>query len=112
MPQPRRCGDAGDRADEHLLRVSVLGPRATAWLAQSTGLPGALGYFLVRCDPTFGSFQSRAATIFFLALHALEFGLIIAGGIYAARWFAGRAFYENYGRWASSCLIGFERNDL
>ena len=92
--------------------VSVLGPRATAWLAQSTGLPGALGYFLVRCDPTFGSFQSRAATIFFLALHALEFGLIIAGGIYAARWFAGRAFYENYGRWASSCLIGFERNDL
>jgi hypothetical protein len=102
----------GAWAMAYWLDVGQAGAGLRAAIRQTTGLPTPLGYFVVRCDPSLGSEPRTGVTAFIMSLHVAECALVVAAGLFAARWFTGRVFYESYGRWASSWTFGFDRRDL
>jgi hypothetical protein len=92
--------------------VGQAGPGLRAAIRQTTGLPTPLGYFVLRCDPSLGGAPRTGVSVFLMSLHVAECALVVAAGLFVARWFTGRVFYESYRRWASSWTFGFDRRDL
>ena len=92
--------------------VGQAGVGLRAAIRQTTGLPAPLGYFVVRCDPSLGAAPRTGVSVFLMSLHVAECALVVAAGLFVARWFTGRVFYESYRRWASSWTFGFDRRDL
>jgi hypothetical protein len=90
--------------------VRRAGPNVARWLEQSVGVGGLTGYFIARCQIV--GAQTGMGTLAAVALRALEFGLVVAAGLYAARRLSGRAYYETHQRWASSRAFCFKPADL
>jgi hypothetical protein len=96
------------------LRAVPNGAQFLAAVEKEGGAPGLVGYFVFRCRIMPDAFEpaSAAWTIAFIGLRGLEVGFLIAGGLYAARRLAGRVFYEEYDRWASSNAFLFLPQEL
>jgi hypothetical protein len=96
--------------------VMLSGPGVAQQIEEAIGVRGLTGYFLMRCrtdGPPGQSFEgSTRAMIINLILRGMEFGIVLAAGLYLARRMAKRAYFEDYGRWASSCSFGFPSQHL
>jgi hypothetical protein len=94
--------------------VRVYGPMAQAQLSQIAGESGFLGYLILRCKMTpLGVLtDSQAIIARNLAGRGLELGILLAMGLYAGRRLARRAYFEDYGRWASSVAFLFPPDAL
>jgi hypothetical protein len=94
--------------------IAALGSFGQAALLRATGESGFFGYFILRCKSAAGPRYYESPL--FLAINAvargLEFGLLLAIGLYAGRRLAVRAFFEDHGRWASSCAFLFHPREL
>lgn len=95
-------------------RVVAAGPRFMAAVADAGGGPGVVGYFVFRCRIALNgvALDSLRWQLLVVAGRGLELGVLLAMGLYGARRLAGRVFFEEHGRWASSNAFMFTPAEL
>jgi hypothetical protein len=87
--------------------IAIYGPGAQRWLRETTGQDGILGYLVIRCrySPRGATFRYPVLETISVAMRGLEFGVLLALGIYLGRRMARRVYFEDHDKWANS--VGF-----
>jgi hypothetical protein len=108
------CYYAGYWLFSYHFNIVAMGRFGQNLLMQVTGQSGPIGYFILRCKMTGNGMLVEAVPLIVLnaAMRGLEFGVLLAMGLYGGRRFARRAYFEDHGRWASSMAFLFQPHEL